>query len=232
MAHYEDDDDANAKNDFITLDLTCRGGSCLTLPALIDVGDVPWDQTGEADVKLINPGSKEATVTLTVAGGDAAAEFALDGGTEVTVPAKGELSVTLRFDPIDVPGKRKGTLTVTDLGCDPAPKVVPIIAWAMPPGDEGEGDTTTTGGDTDPSVETDDDLGGTDATDAAEQDATGSDSGDGADTKNTSGTIAGYSGCGCRTAAPAGALPGGAAATVIGLLAFGFWRRRRAAGRT
>ena len=62
-----------------------------------------------------------------------------------------------------------------------------IIAWAMPPGEEGDADTSSAGGDSDPRVEPGDDLSGSDV-DAAGDDLTGSGTGD---TQSSSDTIAG-----------------------------------------
>ena len=228
--YVEASDDANAVNDFITIDLVCRGGSCVKAPDLIDFGDVAWDETQDLDITLSNPGSKEAIVTIAITGGDAGEEFAVTtpagaSPVEVTVPAKGDATVTLTFDPLDVPGKRKGTFTLTDPGCEPAPRTIPVTAWSMPPGDEGE-DVTT--GDASPPVEQDDDLGsdGQDATDGASDDLGNSDGGT-TDTTSSGSTIPTYSGCGCRTATTdSSTIPGGAVAGLVALLALGLWRRR------
>lgn len=32
----------------------------------------------------------------------------------------------------------KRALTLTDLGCEPTPRSIPVTAWSMPPGDVGE----------------------------------------------------------------------------------------------
>ncbi|MBT9556596.1 MAG: choice-of-anchor D domain-containing protein [Myxococcales bacterium] len=228
--YVEASDDANAESDFITLDLVCRGGSCVTAPELIDFGDVAWDQTKDLDITLSNPGSKDAIVTVAITGGDAGEEFAITAPTgespvEVTVPAQGDATVTLTFDPLDVPGKRKGTLTLTDPGCEPTPRTIPVTAWSMPPGDEGD---DVTAADPGTPVEQDDDLGsdGQDATDGTSDDLGNADGGT-TDTTSSSGTIPTYSGCGCRTATTdSSTLPGGAVAGLVALLALGLWRRR------